>query len=271
MTALLVSQTVVVAVLGLLVVSLLRSHAEILRRLHEIDPTGGPDHDGADRDGADRDGSGRGGSGRGGHAHGPRPVDFGVRPGVALPRATETPAFDVAGTSPAGDDVAVAVVGARTSTLLAFLSSGCMTCQEFWTAFGRDDAGLPTGIRLVVLTKGEEQESRSRIAELAPAGTLTVMSSQAWTDYEVPMSPYFILVDGPQGAVRGEGAASSWSQLKDLMGQALDDGPRRRRGRRSGPQEREDRIDREMLAAGIAPGHPSLRPDAGAFGARRPS
>ena len=247
LTALVVAQTVVVALLGLLVVALLRSHADILRRLHEIDPVGGADHD-----------------------HGPTPVDFGVRPGVALPRETETPAYDVTGVSAAGEEVGLALVGAPTSTLLAFLSSGCMTCLEFWSAFARDDAGLPAGIRLVVLTKGPEQESASRVAELAPPGVQVVMSTQAWVDYQVPMAPYFLLVDGPAGLVRGEGAASSWRQLVDLMGQALADSTPRDKAKRrpAGPAERESRIDAELLAAGIRPGDPSLHPDADAFGTR---
>ena len=95
------------------------------------------------------------------------------------------------------------------------------------------------------------------------------MSTQAWVDYQVPMAPYFLLVDGPAGVVRGEGAASSWRQLVDLMGQALaDTGRTGGQGRRKpvGPAERESRIDAELLAAGIRPGDPSLHPDAEAFG-----
>ena len=254
MTALVVLLGVAVALLGVLVVSLLRSHAEILRRLHEIDPTGGPG------DAAE-------------HAHGPTPLDFGVRPGVALPRENDTPAYDVVGVTAAGEDVALSLVGARTSTLLAFLSSGCVTCLDFWHAFAREQDVLPDGIRLVVLTKGPEQESSSRVAELSPPGVTVVMSTQAWVDYEVPMSPYFLLVDGPAGYVRGEGAATSWRQLTDLMGQALADTggvskPARRGARRvpASAAERESRIDAELLAAGIRPGDPSLRPDADAFG-----
>ena len=195
MTALVVALTVVVALLGLLVVSLLRSHAEVLRRLHEIDPRGGSPLSGAPA-----------------HDHGPTPVEMGVRPGVALPREHETAAHDVTGTTPSGDEVGLAIVGSRGLVLLAFLSSGCLTCLDFWRAFGSGAVSLPEGVRLVVVTKGEEQESVSRIAELAPAGVTVVLSTQAWNDYEVPMAPYFILVDGPGRTVRGEGAASSWPQ-----------------------------------------------------------
>lgn len=255
MTALVVVLTLVVGLLGLLVVSLLRSHAEILRRLHEIDPNGA-------------DGSPL----PAGHSHGPTPLELGVRPGVALPRENETAAHDVAGTTPAGEEVALALVGSRGSTLLAFLSSGCLTCLDFWRAFSAEDVALPEGVRLVVVTKGEQAESVSRIAELAPPGVTVVLSTQAWNDYEVPMAPYFILVDGPARSVRGEGAASSWPQLVDLLGQAIDsqalaDAPKGRRDRTpQGAAERESLIDRELSAAGIAPGDPSLYPDADAFG-----
>ena len=53
------------------------------------------------------------------------------------------------------------------------------------------------------------------------------MSSQAWSDYEVPGSPYFLLVE--EGRVSGEGSGSTWSQVRALLGQASDDTEVRRR------------------------------------------
>jgi hypothetical protein len=247
-TALVLGLALVVALLGYLVVALLRSHAEVLRRLHEIDPAG--EHGGE-------------------HASGPRPLEFGVRPGVALPRENATPAHDLRGTTPWGESSAVGVLGSSGSTLIAFLSSGCLTCLEFWRAFATDKR-LPADVRLVVVTKGEEQESTSTVAELAPPGVTVLMSTQAWNDYEVPMAPYFILVDGAAGDVVGEGAASSWKQLVDLMTQARADAVPVVGGR-GGAADRESMIDRELAAAGILPGHPSLTPDAGAFGDPAPT
>ncbi len=75
------------------------------------------------------------------------------------------------------------------------------------------------------------------------------MSSAAWTDYQVPGSPYFVLVDGTEGRVRGEGTGANWDQVKNLLRQADDD---------ASDSSREVRIDRELLAHGIAPGDPSL-------------
>jgi hypothetical protein len=123
--------------------------------------------------------------------------------------------------------------------------------------------GLATGLgrigsddtRLVVVTKGPEAESESRLRDLAPAGVALVQSTEAWTEYEVPVSPYFVLVDGPSGSVIGEGSAGSWDQVGSLMSQALADAGTRRLG----PIDNgEMRADAELRRAGILPGDPSL-------------
>jgi hypothetical protein len=90
------------------------------------------------------------------------------------------------------------------------------------------------------------------------------MSSQAWIDYEVPGSPYFLLIEG--GRVAGEGSGSTWQQVRALLGQASDDNAVRRSRRLAtggmNGRDRADLVDRELSAAGIHPGHPSLYPDA---------
>ena len=233
MAAVLVIQTVAIVLLGVLVVGLLRSHAEILRTLHTL---------GA---GLDPDGS-QVGDGAGGVTTAlPAPV-----------RRSAATAFDVAGITPTDETVRVGVVGARQSTVLAFLSSGCLTCANFWDAFATTDRlAVPGGARLVVVTKSPEAESPARIRELAPAAFPVVMSSAAWEEYKVPQTPYFVYVDGPSGRVVGEGSAQTWKQVVSLWSQALADDDAARRGRG------ERRADRELLEAGIHPGHPSLYPE----------
>jgi hypothetical protein len=258
MTALVVAETAVLLLLGLLVAGLLRSHAEILRALHELRgvPLGVP-------------------SPRTGGANVVSELEFpGVRPGVAPPRATgaagEARGFDIAGMTPVGETAIVGVTDVSGTTLIAFLTSGCSTCASFWREFQNPDRlGLPLGMRLVIVTKGEGDESPSAVAELAPGWATTVMSSQAWLDHEVPVSPYFLLVDGPTGRVIGEGAATSWRQVRDLMTQALDDMTFSAGSAVTQVDDeltRDDgaaRADRELMAAGIYPGDPSLYPAAG--------
>jgi hypothetical protein len=169
----------------------------------------------------------------------------------------------VVGVSPEGDGVAVAVTAIRTPTLIAFLSSGCATCLDFWEAFtqeaNRSIGGA--GSQLVIVTKGAEAESPSAVAKLVPDGVVCVMSDHAFEDYGVPVAPYFVLVDAT-GAVVGEGVAPSFDQLRSLLDKAVADraGRRTRRELLRGRQ-RAARIDRELADAGITPGHPSLHGD----------
>jgi hypothetical protein len=221
----LVLESVVLVLLTVLVAGLLRSHAEILRRLHALGA--GLDPDAPTSELASM------------------PVE--LRSRVSGSFAT---AADLDGAGLRDDALHVPVVGTRHRTLLAFLSSGCLTCQTFWTAFGEPARlDLPDDIRVVVVTKDASEESVSALRKLAPPNVSVVMSSAAWSDYSVPGSPYFALVDGGAGRVTGEGTGAHWDQVKNLLRQAADD---------ASDDSREVRIDRELLEHGIAPGDPSL-------------
>ncbi len=256
MIGLVIAEAVAIALLALLVAGLLRSHAEILRSLHELGagrhpepwPAGGPASS---------------------TARVVSELDFpGVREGIAPPRSIDLTdsalhAVDIAGLTPWDESVAVGVSDAQSRSLVAFLSTGCGTCAGFWDELNQPGgARLPETTRLVIVTRGEDEESISALRRIAPAHETVIMSSQAWTDYEVPGSPYFLLIE--DGRVSGEGSGSSWQQVRALLGQAADDTEVRRSRAPAGMngRDRADRIDRELSAAGIHPGHPSLYPDA---------
>jgi hypothetical protein len=236
MLAVVVAEGVAVALLAVLVLGLLRSHALILRALHEL---------GAGlelEEAASAPASG---------VTGPVPVQLG--PGVVAARPATTVAAALTGTTL--DDAPVQVAVDEGRTLLAFLSSGCSVCRSFWSELSSGGVDVPGGARLVVVPQGPEQESVSRLRQLAGPRLEVVRSSGAWTDYGVPGSPYFVYVE--DGRVTGEGSSTTWAQVRDLMGQAVDDAGAGGSG--SGP-DRDDLavIDRELLGAGIHPGHPSL-------------
>jgi hypothetical protein len=254
MTALVVTLAVVVALLVVLVAGLLRSHAEILRTLHDAGLSHDPDTV-ADAPVAPRR--------RAGGA-------------PATPTAGPSPeASDLSGVTPDGDAVVVGIVGAAEPTLLAFLSSGCLTCREFWETFADPKVDVPGGARLVVVTMSPEDESIGALRKLATDATLVVMSTAAWEAYEVEGSPYFVYVDGVSGAVVGEGTASDWDRVRTMVDESVDDGAlaasRRRAASRKAraarrhlaDRERETRADDALLAAGIAPGDPRLYPATG--------
>ncbi len=218
MTIVVSLETLLLVLMALLVAGLLRSHAEILRRLAAL---GVGDEEAA------------------------------FEPGLARPRADTPPALDLAGTTLDGEARKIAVTGAG-RTLLAFLSSGCAVCHDFWDAFaaGRE---LPAGTRLVVVAKDAHEESPRRLRGLAAPGLTVLMSSQAWDDYRVPLAPYFVYVDGAAGRVQGEGAARTWAQLRSLFDGALAEmeGDGSSGGRAL-------RVEHDLAGAGIGPGHPSL-------------
>ena len=234
MTALLVIETVVIVLLAVAVAGLLRSHGEILRRLHAL---------GAGLD-SDSETS---------------PVV--LRPRGDLPRegAGLGPAADLSGAGLHDDAVSIPVVGVQHRTLMAFLSSGCLTCRGFWDAFAQPATlGLPADVRLVVVTKDAAEESLHTLRELAAPDLPVLMSSAAWEQYAVPGSPYFALVDGTAARVVGEGTGASWDQVKSLLAHAGGDEEIRLGAFASGSTETELRIDEELLANGIGPGDPRL-------------
>jgi hypothetical protein len=223
-TALVLGLALAVLVLGVLVAGLLRSHAEILKALHEL---------GAGLE-LDRD------------APGPVPVTI---EGVVPPRPAGSAAPEaVTGRTLGGEQVAMSLRGGR-ATLLAFLSSGCTTCKEFWTAFGTHLPAVPAEARLVVVVRDLDEESPSALTTLATGDVPVVASTATWDALDVPGSPYFVLVDA-DGRVVGEGSGASWPQVADLLGQAHADA--------GSTAQRRARDEAALRAAGIEPGHPSL-------------
>ena len=226
MTALVVALLVAVALLGVLVAGLLRSHADILRALHDLGAgLGDPDA----------------------RPVGPVPIQIGP---TLPPERRATTAPDIAGTDPNGDAVAV-TMQASPRTLLAFLSTGCATCSHFWEAFQTPEAlGLPRSMRPVIVVKGAEHETPALVRRLAPGRVDVVCSTAAWIDYEVPGSPFFVVAD-EAGRRVGEGLGNTIEQVIALVTLAEDDG--------SGAG-REAANDAVLLAAGIQPGDASLYP-----------
>ena len=229
MIVLLIVAFVAIAILTLIVFGLLRTHADILRAL--------------DRAGISLDESAAASS------VGPVPLSDPTR---------KEDVVEIVGTVPGGGPVAVSVTGAH-HTLLAFMSSGCKTCETFWSEFESPALDLPgEATRLVIVAQDPAHDSESRLAELAPSGVRTVCSSAAWEAYNVPGSPYFVLVDGPTMKVIGSGTATNWPQVRQLLVQAIGD------SKSGGPQSNvaysDNGVSAELAAFGIGPGHPSLYP-----------
>jgi len=230
MTVVVIVESVLLGLELLLVVALLRSHAEILRRLAGIEAAldSGPD--------------GRGATGGG-------PEAF-----AGAQRRAGGKAPEIAGQTLAGDAVKLSLAVGSPPTLLAFMGSGCSACVPLWKDL-HGNVPSPPGTRLAVVTKGPERERLARLLELAPTDVEVVMSTQAWEDFDIPSTPHFVLVDG--GEIAGRGGATSWEQIASLLRDASDD-DRIRRARST--SERAARAEQALAEAGITAGHPSLYP-----------
>ena len=234
MTAVVVVETVVLVLLVVVVTGLLRSHGEILRQLHALGA--GLDPDAVDapavlrpRGDRSRDGAGLG------------------------------PAADIAGVGLRDDAVSIPVVGVQHRTLLAFLSSGCLTCRGFWDAFGRPETlGLPADVRLVVVTKDAAEESVRSLRDLAAPDLAVVMSNAAWE--QVRGAGFAVLHAGRRSRRRvvGEGTGATWAQVQSLLTHATGDEDEQRGSTGGGAAATEARIDLELVAQGIRPGDPRL-------------
>lgn len=244
LTTLVIAELVVLVLLSVLVLGLLRSHALILKSLHDLGA-------GLELDRQAEEDS------RPTSSPGPVPVE--------LERGVVAPARD-------GDAVMPEIVGVHLRggerredlagrTLLAFLTTGCSVCAGFWEEFRRS-VDVPGGGRLLVVAKGDDEESASTLAKVAAPHLEVLRSTAAWGDFDIPGSPYFVYVEG--GRIIGEGSATTWAQVSDLMAQVVaDDEHHALAGRVDDRGDRDDpvSVDAELLAAGIGPDHPSLRPE----------
>jgi hypothetical protein len=143
-----IALAVIVALLGVLVVGLLRSHADILRRLESV--------------GVGLEGT---------HGHSSQ---------IALTRRELVPVPDrrVTGVTPDGEPVVFSLAAGHDPTLVAFLSTTCSSCTPFWE--GLESSSMHFGghrHRVVVVTMGESEESPTRAMSLARPGVDVVMSS----------------------------------------------------------------------------------------------
>src|SRR5690349_20516782 len=97
-----------------------------------------------------------------------------------------------------------------------------------------------------------EDQSVTALRRLATDATLVVLSTPAWEAYEVEGSPYFVYVDGVSGAVVGEGTASGWSRVCEMIDESVGDGglaaSRRRAASRKARAARRHLADRQREA-----------------------
>ena len=135
----------------------------------------------------------------------PPPAEF-LRRLQPIPTYRDHPAtspVDVEGIDPAGEPSRLPIVGYPEPNLLLFLSATCLGCRDLWEGTDELRRSIPPGVRITIVTKGPEHEDAWSITALAPPGTRTVMSSQAFDDYRVAGPPFLVLVTGNEVLTEG--------------------------------------------------------------------
>jgi hypothetical protein len=254
MSVLTIVDTVLLVLAVIYIVALLRSHADILRRLTALE---------------------EGGAGRA-PAGAARAASASAAPmeGDELSAASA-----INGTTLNGDSVMLSFGDGSPVTLLAFLTGGCTSCAPLWAGLRQTPELASLAERVVVVTHDPTRESPARVQRLAPSHAEVIMASAAWDDYAVPSSPHFVLTDGA-GGILGRGSALSWPQLVKMVHEARADAAidvqavaNALAGPESGANgaatsaarttaERAFRSEQTLARAGIGPGHPSLYPSA---------
>src|SRR3546814_21170852 len=96
-----------------------------------------------------------------------------------------------------GDPTSVAIAGVAHRTLLVFLSSGCLTCQDFSEAFSAPASlGLRADVRPVIVVTAPSHESLGPVQALAPATVRVVLPPDPWAAYTTPVAPHSVLATG---------------------------------------------------------------------------
>jgi hypothetical protein len=141
----------------------------------------------------------------------------GSAPRPAPPLEPQGDAVDIRGADPEGEPTVVPLEATGQPTLLAFLSTSCGTCVGLWERLRDGDLGREApGVVPVVVTKDAAQEDAGRIRALTSAEVPVVLSSEAWDDYEVPGSPYVMVISAAPGSVATEGSVATWQDLVRL-------------------------------------------------------
>jgi hypothetical protein len=148
-----------------------------------------------------------------------------------------TTGCDIEGVDPVGARRSIGIVDSGEPVFLLFLSSSCQGCRDLWEGMDELRHALGSSVRVVVVTRGPEQEDAATVARLAASGPGThgpgqglgdgsgdgaaevVMSSQAYLDYGVGGPPFYALTLGRE--VRTEGVAWGVSETAASVLRAL--------------------------------------------------
>jgi len=137
---------------------------------------------------------------------------------VAIPTLgglPETPCAVIAGESPFGESFTFEPAGSATDTLLAFISTDCIGCQQMVEAAqSHQDFGGPT-VNLVFVGRDLAEEDGVALRQWATQlqSVPLVLSTKAFSDYGVRGGPFYVLAPAGGGKRLSEGVVIGVEQV----------------------------------------------------------
>ena len=105
--------------------------------------------------------------------------------------------------------------GGTVDSLLIFLTTSCVTCQDHWGKIGSLVEDLAPAAGLVVVTPSRSMEDELLARRLTPAAAYLHMGSATWFTYGVAQAGTCVLVRSPH-----DGPAP-WAEAGQVLGSAL--------------------------------------------------
>jgi len=100
--------------------------------------------------------------------------------------------------------------------LLVFASPHCPACREMYPHLKAFSENRPD-IRVVMVSKGTAEENWRLVEEQGFGFPVLLWEDEVASEYRVPGTPFFYMVDG-EGVIVNEGFAGSPEQLEALVG-----------------------------------------------------
>lgn len=128
-------------------------------------------------------------------------------------------AVDVRGTTPAGDRLVVDTDLEGGVTLL-FLTTTCGISLSIGRALGADPIRTQVQHRWVVVLRENDDPHLTANDLLGTSDVTVLLSDEAFDDYEVPASPYAVVIGGRPASVITEGPVGSFRDALLMSGRS---------------------------------------------------
>jgi methylamine dehydrogenase accessory protein MauD len=139
-----------------------------------------------------------------------------VNSNEGLPAGANAPSFNLKDTG--GKTVALSDSSVNGRLLLIFTSPTCHYCDELYPELKKyTDSELSKGLAIRMLSLGTVAQNQEIKSKQGFKFTILAATEKVFTDYRVPGTPFFVLIN-PNGQVVKAGSANNAEQIASFVG-----------------------------------------------------